>query len=284
VIMHCVSLLQELKPASKPGSRRGSFNPANKDDGGGDAEWNWDKESTPLQPRPGGPEGQPKFIDKPCDKWSGTEKDKMFCMLEVFGDPPPEVSFFKGFKDLSSDPRFKVWTDGETGQGILGIESLKQEDEGAYRCCLNGGEENGGVEHEFSIYVTVAGGMDFRAMLAKKKKPAKKVVEKFEWIEEPPNRSIKQGTVDEVTFACKLSHKGKKAKWYLRNQECYKGKKYTMTTDEDLFTLTIKNPETGDAGRYTCVVRECNDLTCKVQLEVERKFVFSTYRYLHIFF
>ena len=42
--------------------------------------------------------------------------------------------------------------------------------------------------------------------------------EKFEWIEEPPNRSIKQGTVDEVTFACKLSHKGKKAKWYLRNQ------------------------------------------------------------------
>ena len=78
----------------------------------------------------------------------------MFCMLEVFGDPPPEVSFFKGFKDLSSDPRFKVWTDGETGQGILGIESLKQEDEGAYRCCLNGGEENGGVEHEFSIYVT----------------------------------------------------------------------------------------------------------------------------------
>ena len=78
----------------------------------------------------------------------------MFCMLEVFGDPPPEVSFFKGFKDLSSDPRFKVWTDGSTGQGILGIENLKQEDEGAYRCCLNGGEENGGVEHEFSIYVT----------------------------------------------------------------------------------------------------------------------------------
>ena len=44
-----------------------------------------------------------------------------------------------------------------------------------------------------------------------------------------------------------------------------------MTTDEDLFTLIIKNPETADGGRYTCVVRECNDLTCKVNLEVERK-------------
>ena len=34
----CFPFFQELKPASKPGSRRGSFNPANKDDGGGDAE------------------------------------------------------------------------------------------------------------------------------------------------------------------------------------------------------------------------------------------------------
>ena len=31
-------------------------------------------------------------------------------------------------------------------------------------------------EHLFSLYVTVAGGMDFRAMLMRKKKPAKKVV------------------------------------------------------------------------------------------------------------
>jgi hypothetical protein len=35
--------------------------------------------------------------------------------------------------------------------------------------------------------------------LAKKKKPAKKVVEKFEWIEEPVDKTIKQGSLDEVT-------------------------------------------------------------------------------------
>merc|ERR1719411_1326703 len=151
---------------------------------------------------------------------------------------------------------------------ILGVEGLKQEDEGAYRCVLVvDGEEV--AEHEFSIYVTVEGGMDFRAMLMKRKKPAKKVVEKFEWIEEPVDKTIKQGSLDEVSFACKLSHKGKKAKWYLRNQECYKGKKFSFVVDEDLFTLIIKNPEVADSGRYTCVVRECNDLTCKAYLEVE---------------
>ena len=53
-----------------------------------------------------------------------------------------------------------------------------------------------------------------------------------------------------------------------------------MTTDEDLFTLIIKDPTTADAGRYTCVVRECNDLTCKVNLEVERKYFFLKPRLL----
>ncbi len=42
--------------------------------------------------------------------------------------------------------------------------------------------------------------------------------------------------------------------------------------DEDVFTITIKNPEVNDSGRYSCVVRECNDLTCKAYLEVEREF------------
>ncbi len=42
--------------------------------------------------------------------------------------------------------------------------------------------------------------------------------EKFEWIEEPVDRKVKQGACAETSFTCKLSHKGKKAKWYVRNQ------------------------------------------------------------------
>ena len=50
--------------------------------------------------------------------------------------------------------------------------------------------------------------------------------EKVEWIEEPVDKTVKQGTVDEVTFTCKLSVKGKKAKWYIRNQVRFFLKKY----------------------------------------------------------
>ena len=49
--------------------------------------------------------------------------------------------------------RFKQWTDGDSGQAILGVEGLKQEDEGAYRGVLTDGDGNE-IEHEFSIYVT----------------------------------------------------------------------------------------------------------------------------------
>jgi hypothetical protein len=55
-------------------------------------------------------------------------------------------------------------------------------------------------------------------------------------------------------------------------QECYKGPKFSFVNDDDTFTLIIKNPETADTGRYNCVVRECNDLTCKGYLEVEREY------------
>ena len=61
----------------------------------------------------------------------------------------------QGFKDLASEgegSRFKTWTDGESGSVILGVENLKQEDEGSYKCILNNGGED--VEHEFNIYVT----------------------------------------------------------------------------------------------------------------------------------
>ena len=47
------------------------------------------------------------------------------------------------------ESRFKRWTDGATGQVVMGIENIKQEDEGAYKCVLNGD-----IEHEFSVYVT----------------------------------------------------------------------------------------------------------------------------------
>ena len=54
------------------------------------------------------------------------------------------------------------------------------------KCCIKVvlTNENGEFEYEFKFYVTVEGGMDFRAMLMKRKVKQKKIVQKvIEWIE-----------------------------------------------------------------------------------------------------
>ena len=79
--------------------------------------------------------------------------------------------------------------------------------------------EHGEEEYEFKIYVTVAGGMDFRAMLMKKKKKkAPPGPPPIEWIEKPVDISVQEKTDPKAMFAARLSEKGKVGKWFLLNQ------------------------------------------------------------------
>ena len=79
--------------------------------------------------------------------------------------------------------------------------------------------EHGEEEYEFKIYVTVAGGMDFRAMLMKKKKKkAPPGPPPIEWIEKPVDISVQEKVDPKAMFAARLSEKGKVGKWFLLNQ------------------------------------------------------------------
>ncbi len=99
---------------------------------------------------------------------------------------------------------------------ILGIKECRSDEEGDYRCTIS--NEHGEAEFEFKFFVTVEGGMDFRAMLMKRKVKQKKVVvKKIEWIEKPVDLSVQQGKCDQVVFTARLSEKEKKGKWYIRN-------------------------------------------------------------------
>ncbi|QQP35499.1 Uncharacterized protein FKW44_023746, partial [Caligus rogercresseyi] len=101
-----------------------------------------------LGPREGG-----QVCGQAPRKFSGSEKDNIYVNLEIFGDPVPKVEWYKGFKDLSMEGgRFKAWTDGPSNSAVLGVEHVKQEDEGAYKCIVS--NEHGESEHEFNIYVT----------------------------------------------------------------------------------------------------------------------------------
>ena len=56
----------------------------------------FDRNSTPLKPRPNEKnEPDARFVAKPPDKFSGSEKENLFVMLEVFGDPVPRVEWYK---------------------------------------------------------------------------------------------------------------------------------------------------------------------------------------------
>ena len=78
--------------------------------------------------------------------------------------------------------RYKFWTNGEDNTITLGCHESRADDEGDYRAVLH--NEHGEVEYAFKFYVTVEGGMDFRAMLMKRKVKQKKIVVKtIEWLE-----------------------------------------------------------------------------------------------------
>lgn len=189
----------------------------------------------------------------------------------------------QGFKDLDMEPRYKTYTDGNTGQVILGIKECRQEEEGDYKCVI--ANEHGEAEFAFKFFVTVEGGMDFRAMLLKRKVKQKKVVVKtIEWLEKPVDVTVQQGKCDQVVFTARLNEKEKKGKWYLRNQASYKdihateygfelhkedADKYEWSLKGDTYTLTVFNPTVEDVGRYNLVVKiDKETYQCSGYLEV----------------
>jgi hypothetical protein len=79
----------------------------------------------------------------------------------------------------------------------MGLKECKAEDEGDFTCTVT--TSAGTATHEFKLFVTVEGGMDFRAMLMKKKVKQKKVTTtKMEWIEPLVDRECQQNKDKQV--------------------------------------------------------------------------------------
>ena len=113
--------------------------------------------------------------------------------------------------------RCKLFTNGENSTITMGLKECKADDEGDFSCTIT--TSAGTANVEFKLFVTVEGGMDFRAMLMKKKVKQKKVVvTKMEWIEPLTDREVQQGKDKQVIMTAKLSKGGYKGKWYQRNE------------------------------------------------------------------
>ena len=86
--------------------------------------------------------------------------------VQVEGNPAPTFKFYKGVSELI-EGRYKFLTDTETNTITLCIRKIKPNDEGKYKIVVSNihGEDSA----ELTLYVSDSSGMDFRAMLKKRK-------------------------------------------------------------------------------------------------------------------
>ncbi|KAF4532831.1 hypothetical protein B566_EDAN002682, partial [Ephemera danica] len=93
-------------------------------------------------------------IDKPCTP------------LKPIGAPGPPA-IVDGMTEIIEGGRFKFLTDGETNSLTLCMRKVKPNDEGKYKIVVT--NEHGEDSAEMQLYVSDSSGMDFRAMLRKRK-------------------------------------------------------------------------------------------------------------------
>ncbi|XP_061506912.1 twitchin isoform X9 [Anopheles gambiae] len=242
--------------------------------------------STPL--RAIGEEGKAAIIVDFQESYSAVEDQTGYISVQVEGNPAPTWKFFKGITELVDGGRYKHHTDGESNTITLCIRKVKPNDEGKYKVVVSNahGEDSADVQ----LYVSDASGMDFRAMLKKRKyakwgnqekdpdwgdlkevekpKPQLKKVERKQDTFSKPLVDItcKEGKDKKVVFEATFTKPNSKAKWMLRKDEIFNGSKYKFKTDGDNYTCTIFNPKVEDGGKYTL---EIAGISCFAYLTVE---------------
>ncbi|XP_058812494.1 twitchin isoform X4 [Topomyia yanbarensis] len=242
--------------------------------------------STPL--RAIGEEGKAAAIVDFQESYSAVEDQTGYISIQVEGNPAPTWKFFKGITELVDAGRYKHHTDGESNTITLCIRKVKPNDEGKYKVVVS--NAHGEDSAEVQLYVSDSSGMDFRAMLKKRKyakwgkeekdpdwgdlkevekpKPQLKKVERKQDTFSKPLVDItcKEGREKKVTFEANFTKPNAKAKWMLRKDEIFTGSKYKFKVEGDLYTCVITNPKVEDGGKYTL---EIAGVSCFAYLNVE---------------
>ncbi|CAG9796113.1 unnamed protein product [Diatraea saccharalis] len=243
------------------------------------------KPSVPLKPL--GNEGPPVIVDVQ-ESYSAVEDQTGYITVQVEGNPPPTFKFYKGVTEIIEGGRFKFVTDGETGLITLCMRKVKPNDEGKYKVVVSNihGEDSA----ETQLYVSDSSGMDFRAMLKKRKyakwgekkedpdwgdlkevekpiPPLKKVEKKQESFLKPlVDQFAKEGKDKKVVFEAIFTKPNSKPKWLHRKDEIFPSSKYKIINEQDSYKLVISNPKVEDTGKITI---EIGGITSTAFLQVD---------------
>lgn len=161
-----------------------------------------------------------------------------YIQVQVEGTPAPSFRFYKGVSEIIEGGRFKFITEGDTNTITLCMRKAKPQDEGKYKIVVSNihGEDSA----ETQLFVSDSSGMDFRAMLKKRKyakwgnqekdpdwgdlkeveKPMatlKKVERKSDTFSRPLiDIMAKEGKDKKVMFEAGFTKANAKPKWFLR--------------------------------------------------------------------
>lgn len=102
-----------------------------------------------------------------------------YLTVGVEGNPAPTFKFYKGVSEILEGGRYKFLTDGQTNTITLCMRKCKPNDESKYKVVVSNihGEDSA----EMQLYVSDSSGMDFRAMLKKRR------YQKWDKEEQDPN-------------------------------------------------------------------------------------------------
>ncbi|KAF0296563.1 Twitchin [Amphibalanus amphitrite] len=230
-----------------------------------------DKPSTPLKAI--GKPGPPSIVDIE-ESYTVVEDANAFCILTVEGNPAPTFKFYKGIQEICEGGRYKFITSGDMSTIMLCIRKAKPSDEGHYKVVVQ--NKHGEDAAEFTVFVSDSSGMDFRAMLKKRRYKAwdkdkgdpdwgdlkevekpqipqlKKVERKKETFLKPMvDVIVKEGKDKFAKFECVFSRSKMRPKWMHKRDECFPGNKYQFKDEGDTYCLIIDKPRVEDSGKYT---------------------------------
>ncbi|GAU87381.1 hypothetical protein RvY_00244-2 [Ramazzottius varieornatus] len=243
--------------------------------------------STPLVPK--GPAGTAPTVDAPPNVQT-TEDATAYFAVVVEGNPVPEIKWYKGTREVITEGRVMLKTDGTSNQAFLFIKKARHTDEGKYRVVAT--NSVGSDEAEITLFVSAGGdaGMDFRALLQKRKydkwgieeedpnwgdlkhleqekiELKKRDAKKDHFMKELFDIRLKQGKDKLARFECVFSRPDQKPKWSKGKEEIFPGIKYKIINEKDTHILELKDPKAEDSGQFICTI---GDVSTKCYLQVD---------------
>ncbi|XP_072021853.1 twitchin-like isoform X7 [Amphiura filiformis] len=205
--------------------------------------------------------GAPSFTMKPRIEQSDDGR-KLTFHCELTADPKPELTWFKGEKQLSPGPRHKMITKASEGKGFytvdLNITDVSTTDGGNYKVVAK--NEHG--EAKSTIELNFEGGdeepMDTSEPAPTPAPAAKKGPGAPKFLDKPSMRQADDG--HRVTFECQLTAEpDPEVTWY-RNTDIIKDKgrwRIKQSKKEKVFTQTLimDRVTPDDSGTYICYAK-----------------------------